>query len=243
MPQHEPVLYVADRAGRRTHLDIARPGDVLVAEVARPTAPALDRVLQARREAPWAPLLVLAADERADALVRVGSLAADAGARAVTRRLDAEWPEVLDRLCRCESLPADFERWMIVVRPDLRRATVRRTASLVAAGMSGRRVGDVAEESGITARDLEAGFRHARMPPPSKYVQFGRLMPGLSLLARRPGVRLIDAADASNYATASAFIRVLTATVRVRAEQARRQVGFEWVACAMRLHGREGKLG
>lgn len=234
---NQRVPYALDRYRRPIPAWEARPGDILVAQIseADPLG-ASRRLVRMRREIPWAPLVLVASSGTSQHLAAVGAVAGEVGARAVATTLDADWPELLHRLSDCEALGKDFARWIALQRPDLRRITIKRMEALVVAGLAGEHVHDVAAACDITERGLEDTFRRARLACPSKYVQFGRLMPGLNLLCRKPGTRLIDAAEASQYSTASAFIRVLTGVLGIHANEARGRVGFEWVAHHLQLH-------
>ena len=156
-------------------------------------------LVRVRREIPWAPLVLVTSNGTSQHLAAVGAVAGELGARAITTRLDAEWPELLHRLFDCEALGEHFARWVSIQRPDISRVMMKRMEALVLAGLAGEHVHDVAAAFDITPRDLEHTFRRAQLARPSTYVQFGRLIPRLSLLCREPGTRLIDAADASQY--------------------------------------------
>ena len=231
-------LYALDRTGRRRSLTDACPGQVVVAEIDHTNDQALRRLVNLRRACPWAPMVIATRDDGPEHLTSVGVLARDVAARAVTLKLDAEWPDIVRRLSGCEGLDKHLGRWMTIQRPNVRHLTIKRIEALVACGMNGGQVNDVATDFDITPRDLEDTFHRAQLPRPSRYIRFGRLMPGLSVLALKPATRLIDAADAAGYSTGSAFIRTLTRDLGVHAAEGRARIGFEWVAHAMQLYRR-----
>lgn len=238
--------FATDRAGTRRPTGRAAVGQILVAvlpvELSREDK---HELLCLRQTMPWAPLVVALQDHAGpDAALAAASLAVELSAiMSFAANLISEWSVIVRRLCMSENLDERLAGWLRLQRPHLPERINERISLLVDAGERGGCAGEAAEELGVSLRSLQIAFTRARLAPPARYVQFGRVMPGLLHISRWPSQSLAEAAMMSGYSTKSAFLRAVEASTGARATAARRRVGFEWVADRMSLQGTVDNIG
>lgn len=208
---------------RVERLVCSRPGPNLPPfEIAYAMAPvtllreAQHELVQFRRTAPWMPLVLIPRTDRVRENFVLARLAERLGCRLIDPEVDTRlrrWPALLNDM---RELPQQFETWMTLHRPRLRRTTVREIGMLVGCGARCWTVEQVAQFQACSVAALERSFRRARVSPPSAYLRFGALAAGLSEYVCNTDLSVERAGLRCGYHDGASFSRAVLRTCGIR---------------------------
>jgi hypothetical protein len=213
------------------------PAEVIVVRgTARSLSASEKGLLSLRRSRPWAPV-VLECEGGAlfdSALVR---LAHRLGARIVVQGHGSARSKWRGPLSSAARLGDDLADWLRVLRPRAGSSALEHIAALVRAGRRGLGVRDAGRQNSCTPGGIRKALKRARLRPPSEFLRFGRIVPGLLRYAEDPTLSVERAAAIGNYHDAASFSRATLNSLGFRPSQVRcSPVAWEWFAYIGELH-------